>query len=684
MAKGNASLIKDIIDDTKTSTQTTFSSDKLEKLINAGNADIVYLTVSATAPTIASSTDIYYNSTTKLIYKVDNNAWNTGEAPKANTLYIGTNNKKVYLEDAGALKEVSGGSGDVKVSTKDGNAIETVSGSTDPNEDGIFVEDLSQKVNQINIAQKTVNETLDHAEFKLAGNTLVSKINQLIPFTELIDGNMKLNESNHISLKANHSYQIMCNLCYQDTSRSSFANIEYAFVDDSNNKIIQLFQPYKGDSKFEFSSTVAFQYTPTRDCGLYMKTINVYNVDIIESSKTTLTIQEIGRVTTIDPVNYIDTTQGIQDVPVGTLIEVEGPQNPDHYLLCDGSTYNIEDYRYLAEAIKKVYGKYNYFGGDGTNTFAVPKYTDTNKWFSPKQTSNTNPYTVSASSNYNNWQIWWGFNNNCTTSANNAWHSAVGSSTGHWVQIDFKVTKALAGISMAPRPEGNYKVSRMPRDFDIMGSNDSTTWNIIKSYTGINDYENYKYREFIFDAPVRYRYYRIANIRVTDSCVNIADIHFLSVPEKYVYIKYEPTYFIGTINGYEERKTLMDTPVLIPCTNGMLEPGTEVPLSESLDNYDYVEVHVGADFAGTLFGKHVTRIPTSEIIYSPTKTEWMNTYQEWICDQNISFALWYGFKDTQTLYVGRMQSNVNSNPSTYRGFQIIKIVGIRNKYKVIE
>ena len=42
MAKGNASLIKDIIDDTKTSTQTTFSSDKLEKLINAGNADIVY------------------------------------------------------------------------------------------------------------------------------------------------------------------------------------------------------------------------------------------------------------------------------------------------------------------------------------------------------------------------------------------------------------------------------------------------------------------------------------------------------------------------------------------------------------------------------------------------------------------------------------------------------------------
>ena len=159
-------------------------------------------------------------------------------------------------------------------------------------------------------------------------------------------------------------------------------------------------------------------------------------------------------------------------------------------------------------------------------------------------------------------------------------------------------------------------------------------------------------------------------------------VEYLYDVYKYTYIKYQPTYFIGNINGYEERKTLMDTPVLIPCTNGMLKPGTEIPLSESLDDYDYVEVHVGADYAGTPFGKHVTRIPTSEIIYSPTKTEWGNTYQEWICDQNTSFALWYGFKDVQTLYVGRMQANVNPDSSNYRGCQIIKIVGIRNRYKI--
>ncbi len=684
MAKGNASLIKEIIDDTKTSTQTTFSSNKLEKLINAGNADIVYLTVSATAPTITSSTDIYYNSTTKLIYKVDNNAWNTGEAPKANTLYIGTNNKKVYLEDVGALKEVSGGSSDVKVSAKDGNAITTLKNSTDPDEDGIFVEDLSQKVNQINIAQKTVNETLDSVYGIVKSETAIAN-NTYVPF-EKVSGNLEMNDGK-VKLSANKRYQITAVMQYTGKHGSAgsgqIPDINYTIA-DTDGYTIAAFNPLTGGN-WNGSHSQTCQYTPTKDIevGVLVYVIT-QNKTLWGDMHCTISVQEIGRVIAIDPVNYVDTTQGIQDVPVGTLIEVEGPQNPDHYLLCDGSTYNIEDYRYLAEAIKKVYGKYNYFGGDGINTFAIPMHTNTNEWFSPKQTSNSNPYNVSASSTYNSWQIWWGFNNNCTTSANNAWHSAVGSSTGHWVQIDFKVTKALAGISMAPRPGSTYAQTRMPIDFDIMGSNDGSHWDVIKSYKNINDYKNNQYREFIFDAPVRYRYYRIANIRVTDSCVNIADIHFLSVPEKYIYIKYEPTYFIGTINGYEERETLMDTPVLIPCTNGMLKPGTEISLSESLDDYDYVEVHVGADYAGTPFGKHVTRIPTSEIIYSPTKTEWMNTYQEWICDQNTSFALWYGFKDAQTLYVGRMQANVNSDPGNYRGCQIIKIVGIRNKYKVIK
>lgn len=636
-------------------------------------------------PTIFNKDDIYYNTDTKLIYHASsNNVWDAGSNPKENTLYISINDKKIYSYINGSFNFYGGGN--IELSAKDKNAL-TVE------QDGLYVEDLSQKVNQINIAQNTVNEALDHAEFKLAGNTSVSTVGQLIPFTKLIDGNMKLNESNHISLKANHSYQIICILCYQDTSKSSFANIEYAFVDDSNNKIIQLFQPYKGDSKFEFSSTIAFQYTPTRDCGLYMKTVNVYNVDIIEQGKTTLTIQEIGRTITIDPINYIDTTQGIQDVPVGTLINTEGPQNPDHYLLCDGAEYNIADYRDLAEVIKKMYGKYNYFGGDGISTFAVPKYVDTNKWFSPKQTNNSNPYNVSASSVYSDWPVWWGFNNSCTTSANNAWHSAVGLTTGYWVQIDFKAIKPLMGISMAPRPESNYNISRMPRDFDIMGSNDGTTWNVIKSYTGINDYENYKYREFIFDRPEKYRYYRIANIVITGNCVNIADIHFLEAPEKYVYIKYQPTYFIGNITGFEETVELLDTPKEYRLeVNKEVMFNDKITLKQPITNFDYLEVITDTHHSsGSYTYPRVDKIYVKDIQYQPDDNTWgydtVLSYELMPLFGNNAnhtgcFGLAYNFKDANTLRMLSSRCIRLDNGTAWETRRIKAIKGIKKTYNI--
>ena len=58
--------------------------------------------------------------------------------------------------------------------------------------------------------------------------------------------------------------------------------------------------------------------------------------------------------------------------PVGSVISYMGNNAPDGYLFCDGSTYDIKEYSDLAEQIKKEFGSYNYYGGDGDNTFAVP------------------------------------------------------------------------------------------------------------------------------------------------------------------------------------------------------------------------------------------------------------------------------------------------------------------------
>lgn len=686
MAKGNASLIKDIIDDTKTSTQTTFSSNKLEKLINAGNADIVYLTVSATAPTITSSTDIYYNSTTKLIYKVDNNAWNTGEAPKANTLYIGTNNKKVYLEDVGALKEVSGGSSDVKVSTKDGNAITTLKNSTDPDEDGIFVEDLSQKVNQINIAQKTVNETLDSVYGIVKSETAIAN-NTYVPF-EKVSGNLEMNDGK-VKLSANKRYQITAVMQYTGKHGSAgsgqIPDINYTIA-DTDGYTIAAFNPLTGGN-WNGSHSQTCQYTPTKDIEVGVLVYDItQNKTLWGDMHCTISVQEIGRVIAIDPINYVDTTQGIQDVPVGQVVEVLGNKELQQYRICNGDTIDIGVYPELEQKFKEICAV-NMFGGDGVTNYKLPNLTPAiHSYISklPEMTAHNapTPYVATASSEYDSrYQAYMAFNSN-NGDAGYCWHSK-GNEPIVWLQIDYGSPVKINAFRLRARSTYSGWANQMPTSFKLQGSNDGVNFTTIKEYSGIA-YGGTKYEtEFLLDNDVEYRYYKLTDMVAQVSvaiCFN--KVEYLYAVKKSSYIKVKPTYFIDSINGYEERKVLMGTPVLIPCTNGMLKPGTEISLSESLDDYDYVEVHVGADYAGVPFGKHVTRIPTSEIIYSPDKTEWRDTYQEWICDQNTSFALWYGFKDTQTLYVGRIQANVNSDPGNYGGCQIIKIVGIRNKYKI--
>ena len=49
-----------------------------------------------------------------------------------------------------------------------------------------------------------------------------------------------------------------------------------------------------------------------------------------------------------------------------------GNAAPKSYLKCDGAVYNIADYQLLANHFKTEFGSYNYFGGNGATTFAVP------------------------------------------------------------------------------------------------------------------------------------------------------------------------------------------------------------------------------------------------------------------------------------------------------------------------
>lgn len=85
---------------------------------------------------------------------------------------------------------------------------------------------------------------------------------------------------------------------------------------------------------------------------------------------------EYGKQYNLNILGYENEVIGIEDTPVGHIISHMGTTAPKHYLICNGSEYNITDYPYLSQYIEDEYGAVNYFGGDGINTFCVPQVTE--------------------------------------------------------------------------------------------------------------------------------------------------------------------------------------------------------------------------------------------------------------------------------------------------------------------
>ena len=64
--------------------------------------------------------------------------------------------------------------------------------------------------------------------------------------------------------------------------------------------------------------------------------------------------------------------------PIGTVLTVVGITAPANYLICDGTIYQISSFSELAAYFERQFGSKNYFGGNGTTTFAVPDLTVNN------------------------------------------------------------------------------------------------------------------------------------------------------------------------------------------------------------------------------------------------------------------------------------------------------------------
>ena len=253
-----------------------------------------------------------------------------------------------------------------KISTDDGNALSKKS-------NGLFVQDLSDKINQINFAQKTVNEGLDYCYCTLgdAISNQTYSINDTFPFTMFKSNNMTCNSSNHsIILKKGKTYRISSDIQCNLTSASIIISIY------NLTKGIDLTSFHKTVNGRASESAGTAIYTPDLDDEEIIVKIISLTGTVKGTSKPTdfgyFIAEEIGRAITIDPLEYANSESGIEDTPVGHIIPYMGNNTPKHYLICDGGEYNIIDYPYLAQHFTDEFGSVNYFGGDGTTTFAVP------------------------------------------------------------------------------------------------------------------------------------------------------------------------------------------------------------------------------------------------------------------------------------------------------------------------
>ena len=342
-----------------------------------------------TAPTTFVQNDIYYNNLDGLIYKSpDGTTWGTGLQPEKDILYISMDDHKIYSYTNNTF-EVYGG-GMIDISSKANNAIKNITGSINPTEDGLYVEDLSTIVNSISLSQKTVNSDLDYC-FVGFWNTTNSNVivtctrGAAIPFNTKFEGNLEFNSTNKaIKLKAGHRYK----LHYQCKQTGTTANDNHMerFYNETTSEWLKM--ACNCDTNDE-THTMEEIYVPTVDCEVSVRNcwcpvtsfsmrVNCINTDVKGPGlrkidcESAFIVTEIGKTVTVDPVEYVDSTKGIEDTPVGHVISIMSNKAPAHYLICDGSEYNIIDYPYLAEHFKTEFGSINYFGGDGITTFAVP------------------------------------------------------------------------------------------------------------------------------------------------------------------------------------------------------------------------------------------------------------------------------------------------------------------------
>lgn len=236
--------------------------------------------------------------------------------------------------------------------------------------------ELRQNLNVMSQYQKYLNTELDYIQVRFSEDTTVNNVavDTIVPFdTIIISKNIEFNTSTYVfKLKAGKTYRIVSRI----RTLNSSGYFYFVIYNKTQSKNIRPSGCVESPASYN-NNAVNIPAEAIINCNEDTEIqIKIAAIDktraITFTGLCSVVIEEINRQIVIDPIEHVNTEYGLEDAPVGHIISHMGTKAPKHYLICDGSEYDILLYPELANHILNNFGSYNYFGGDGTTTFAVP------------------------------------------------------------------------------------------------------------------------------------------------------------------------------------------------------------------------------------------------------------------------------------------------------------------------
>jgi len=196
--------------------------------------------------------------------------------------------------------------------------------------------------------------------------------NQKIPFIKK-SGTITQSSNGSFTIPSGTRIELLVSISHKASSGTSQPDILYSIYNDTDDSYISTLNsidPFQ-TNEYSHSNVIAIQWTNDlgHDIDISVRPTNGSNA-FVRALFSSLTIKEIGRI--VDPIQYTANNDELEETPVGNIISYMGNSVPKHYLACDGTLYNIGTYPELEAHFIDEFGSVNYFGGDGTTTWAVP------------------------------------------------------------------------------------------------------------------------------------------------------------------------------------------------------------------------------------------------------------------------------------------------------------------------